>query len=56
MIRGSGMPNPGTSVSIKITAPTMNATIPPKPITPKLGRNASAIMNARPSKISPTPA
>ncbi|MNP70012.1 hypothetical protein D3C76_1661820 [compost metagenome] len=56
MINGNGMPNPGTSVSIKITAPTIKATIPPKPMTPKLGKKASAIMNARPSKMSPTPA
>ncbi|MNP75095.1 hypothetical protein D3C76_1720890 [compost metagenome] len=50
------MPKPGTSVSIRITAPTTKATMPPKPTTPKLGKNASAIMKAMPSMISAAPA
>ncbi|MNF07016.1 hypothetical protein D3C80_2070920 [compost metagenome] len=55
-MNAKGMPKPGASVSIKMTAPTTNATMPPKPTTPKLGKNASAIMKASPSKISATPA
>ncbi|MOA62637.1 hypothetical protein D3C78_1881230 [compost metagenome] len=30
--------------------------MPPKPTTPKLGKKASAIMKAMPSRISATPA
>ncbi|MNQ65644.1 hypothetical protein D3C85_801040 [compost metagenome] len=55
-ITGRGMPKPGTSVSIRITAPTTKAAMPPKPITPKLGMKASAAMNRMPSRIRAMPA
>ncbi|MNC74761.1 hypothetical protein D3C75_1261760 [compost metagenome] len=46
------MPKHGASVSISIIAPTTKATMPANPTTPTLGRKASAIMKAMPSKIS----
>ncbi len=33
-INGSGMPKPGTSLSISSNAPIANATIPPSPSAP----------------------
>src|SRR5512143_1021623 len=51
-----GIPNAGTSVSIKSTAPITNATMPPTPSAPKLPMNTSATMQAMPSRRSPSPA
>jgi hypothetical protein len=54
-IMGNGMPKPGASVSISISAPITKATMPPKPSVPNVGRKASAIRNASPRKMSPRP-
>ncbi len=48
-------PKPGTSVSISIRPPNTNATMPPTPSTPKLGRSTSATISAVPSSSRPTP-
>ena len=48
-------PSPGTSVSISIRPPNTNATMPPTPSTPKLGRSTSATISTVPSSSRPTP-
>ena len=53
---GHGMPKPGISVSINISAPTANAMTPPTPSEPYDGKNTSPTMNAIPTTINARPA
>ena len=50
------MPKPGMPLSNIMMAPNTKAAIPPSPRKPKLGANASAVINARPMMISASPA
>src|SRR4249919_761351 len=51
-----GTPNPGTSVSNRISDPATSATRPPMPSEPKLGMANSAAIRPTPNTISATPA
>src|SRR4249919_1090250 len=51
-----GTPNPGTSVSNRISDPATSATRPPMPSEPKLGMANSAAIRATPNTSSATPA
>jgi hypothetical protein len=56
-MKPSGIAKPGAvSGSIRMTMPIASAATPPMPSAPKLGMKASATMNARPSRMRPTPA